>query len=513
MRYGTSDKSRMKQKKYHSIKRQFAAIFMLVLAGTILLCWLINSFFLERYYISRKMHVLTKAYVTVNETALQGEIDSDDFDVELQKIISKYNIEILILDANTRTLKYSMSDPALATNLLLDRVFNVNTPETEKSKILEDTDKYTIERSMEQRTKTEYLMMWGCLDNGNLFMLRTAIESIRDSAAIAKRFLLFSGAAGVILGGIIIWMISKKITEPILQLTNISERMNELDFDAKYSGNSRNEIGVLGANINRLSDTLETTISELKTANNELRRDIAKKEEIDEMRKEFLSNVSHELKTPIALIQGYAEGLQEEINEDAESREYYCSVIVDEAAKMNRMVKQLMTLNQLESGNDTVTMERFDIAALVRNYVQSAEIMIKQNEADVSIERTDPLYVWGDEFKVEEVVMNYFTNALNHLDENKKIDIRFSCSEENNMVRVSVFNTGKPIPEESIPHLWEKFYKVDKARTRAYGGSGVGLSIVKAIMESMHCAYGVCNYDNGVEFWFELECCKKETEE
>jgi len=218
-----------------------------------------------------------------------------------------------------------------------------------------------------------------------------------------------------------------------------------------------------------------------------------------------LSNVSHELKTPIALIQGYAEGLQEGIDEDAEGRAFYCGVIIDEANKMNRMVKQLMTLDQLESGQNVTTVERFDIVALVNNYVQSADILVRQYEAAVSVERRGALYVWGDEFKVEEVVMNYFTNALNHLDHNKEIEIRFVEDEEKNLVRVTVFNTGLPIPEESIPHLWEKFYKVDKARTREYGGSGVGLSIVRAVMNAMHQDYGVNNYDNGVEFWFELE--------
>lgn len=138
--------------------------------------------------------------------------------------------------------------------------------------------------------------------------------------------------------------------DAVLQLADISERMCHLDFEARYSGNSKNEIGILGENINQLSDTLEHTISELKTANNELKKDIQKKEEIDQMRREFLSNVSHELKTPIALIQGYAEGLLEDVNSDPESRKFYCDVIVDEAAKMNNMVKKLLTLNQLEAG-------------------------------------------------------------------------------------------------------------------------------------------------------------------
>ena len=221
------------------------------------------------------------------------------------------------------------------------------------------------------------------------------------------------------------------------------------------------------------------------------------------MRKEFLANVSHELKTPIALIQGYAEGLKEGVNDDIESREFYCDVIMDEAAKMNTMVKKLLTLNQIEFGNEAVAMERFDIVALIRNYIQSSEILTKQREISVRMEDYPPIYVWADEFKTEEVFMNYFTNAINYALYEKVIDVRIRTEEKK--VRVSVFNTGNPIPEESLSHLWEKFYKVDRARTREYGGSGIGLSIVRAIMESMNQKYGVRNYDNGVEFWYELE--------
>jgi signal transduction histidine kinase len=236
-----------------------------------------------------------------------------------------------------------------------------------------------------------------------------------------------------------------------------------------------------------------------------LKQDIAQKEEIDEMRKEFLSNVSHELKTPIALIQGYAEGLREGINDDPESRDFYCDVIMDEASKMNMMVKKLLTLNQLEFGNEKANMDRFDIVELVRNYIKSAELLARQKEATIQFDVEEPIFVWGDEFKVEEVLQNYYSNALNHIDGDRIIMIKFKKGD--GVVRVSVYNTGDPIPQDSIEHLWEKFYKVDKARTREYGGSGVGLSIVKAIMDSMGQRYGVVNCEKGVEFWFELETC------
>ena len=253
-----------------------------------------------------------------------------------------------------------------------------------------------------------------------------------------------------------------------------------------------------------MSAQLEKTISELKSANNELQKDIESKIKIDQMRREFLNNVSHELKTPIALVQGYAEGLKENISDDPESREFYCDVIMDEAAKMNKLVKNLLTLNQLEEGRDEVAMERFDIVSLIAGVLQSMDIMIQQKEAKVSFAADQPVAVWADEFKIEEVVTNYVSNALNHLEGEKEIEICIRPAGENR-VRISVFNTGTPIPEADLPNLWNKFYKVDKARTREYGGSGIGLSIVKAIMESLHQEYGVQNYDNGVEFWFTLD--------
>ena len=288
-----------------------------------------------------------------------------------------------------------------------------------------------------------------------------------------------------------------------MELARLSEDMANLNFDMKYTSGGNNEIGILGENFNKMSLQLEKTVSELKTANNQLQKDIEQKEKLEDMRNEFLGNVSHELKTPIALIQGYAEGLKEGVNDDSESREFYCDVIMDEAGKMNKLVRNLLTLNQLESGRDEMTVERFDIVSVIRGVLQSMDIMIQQKEAKVSFNADKPVYVWADEFKIEEVVTNYTSNALNHLDGEKEIEIRVFT--EGDHVKVTVFNTGRPIPEADVPNLWNKFYKVDKARTREYGGSGIGLSIVKAIMEGLHQQYGVKNYDNGVEFWFTLD--------
>lgn len=486
----------------YSIKKQFALIFIGLMSGTIVIFWIVNNTFLESYYIKNKTNTIKAAYNNVNNAVNSGDINSEDFDIELRKNCDMYNMNIVVIDASSKTIKSSSRD----TSMLVGRLYELFFNPVIKNKIsyVEESENYYIAMTMDKAADSEYLEMWGAMDNGNLFLIRTPLESIRESASIANRFLAYVGIFTTIVSAVIIWMVTSKITKPIRQLCEISTKMANLDFEKKYISNGKNEIDLLGEHINTLSYTLEKTISELKTANNELQRDIEKKEEIDEMRKEFLSNVSHELKTPIALIQGYAEGLKEGIIQDEESRDYYLDVIMDESSKMNNMVKKLLDLNNLESGKDVVTMERFDIVSLVHNFLNSADIIIRQNNVTVRHDANEPIYVWADEFKTEEVIRNYFSNAINHVNGEKIIEIKYNIIEENRL-RVSVFNTGEPIPEESVSRIWEKFYKVDKARTREYGGSGVGLSIVKAIMESMNQKYGVINYTNGVEFWFELE--------
>ena len=343
-------------------------------------------------------------------------------------------------------------------------------------------------------------------------MMRFNVEGVTENVRVCSEFIKYICLAGIVLAVVIVWLISRRVTKPLHELTELSKRMAELDFDAKYTSGGSNEIGQLGEHFNRMSENLEKAYSELLTANNELQQDIRSDEIKRQMvqmerdrkiRQEFFSNASHELKTPIALIQGYAEGLAECINDDAESRNFYCEVIMDEASKMNTMVQKLLTLNQLEFGNDKIVMERFDLAMLLKNKIQSIAILAQQKEAQISYSGKDSVYAWGDEFKIEEVITNYLSNALNHVSGAKKIEV---CVEQDTeQVRVSVFNTGEQIPEADIGQIWDKFYKVDKARTREYGGSGVGLSIVKAIMESLNQKYGVENRTDGVEFWFTLK--------
>lgn len=487
-------------KRRHSITRQIAVIIVGLVAGTVFLCWLLNTMLGSWYYIGNKQKVLVDAMDQINEASKDDVLYDSSYDVDFEKICTNGNITAIIVKSDWTVLRAYSNNYDSMIAWFTPYVLGIKQMDTN---VIDRGDNYVLGKEQDTRMDADYLLLWGTLDDGNIVLMRTAISSIQEAVDTSSHLLAYVGILAVIVSMIVVVFVTRKITNPILQLTNISKRMAELDFEAKYKVRGNNEIEQLGDHMNRLSATLEKTISELKSANNELQIDIQKREQIDEMRKDFLSNVSHELKTPLALIQGYAEGLQECVQDDPESRDFYCEVITDEADKMNKMVKKLLTLNQLEFGNEIVTMERFDLTELIRGVINSSSILLNQNEIKLDYTEEEPLYVWADEFKVEEVVTNYLSNAIHHCEFDKKIEITYTRKED--CVRVSVFNTGKPIPQEDIGNVWIKFYKVDKARTREYGGNGIGLSIVKAIMDSFHKECGVENHADGVEFWFELD--------
>ena len=525
----------------HSIRWKFTVTFVSLMILSILAVWCINKWFLEEYYQNYKIGILEKGYQEIDwiiqqdmeeggsaldgaqdelDDSLNGLVTGEELEaaagsesnVEIlagvvQRLRDTSNITLLIYDSlKDQTLVSSVRDIEVMRERVRQYIVGYN---ASKREIMRKHDNYMIQKTYDPRNKTMYLESWGFFsDNSTIFIMTTPLESIRESANISNRFLMYVGIVVILVGSVILYFITKRITAPIHRLSQLSEKMSRLDFNARYvqPRHSTEEIDVLGNSMNVLSERLEETISELKSANEQLKKDIEEKTQIDEMRKEFIANVSHELKTPIALIQGYAEGLVEGMAEDKENRDYYCEVIMDEAGKMNKMVKQLLTLTALEFGREQFVMEQFDLTELIRGVISASGLLLKQREITVEFSCEEPIMVKGDEFKIEEVVTNYLTNAINHADGEKKIRIFIDRSKDGREVCVTVYNTGQPIPEESLPNLWTKFYKVDKARTRSYGGSGIGLSIVKAIMDSHHGKYGVRNAENGVEFWFTLEC-------
>ena len=482
-----------------SVRVKMTLMLIIIMTSVIALSVLVNLTMLKTYYTVKEKKTIKESYVQLQKIFKKDTVRENEVD----EIAKKYNYRIVISNS-TGSRAYSSEGQNSVMYKGLWNIMNNNL-----DKISDEINKqgYAIMTNSNKSMGTSINLI-GYLDGDFTVIISTPMESIQTSARLSGQFTMYVGLILIICGAIAMYLYSRQFTKPIEDMAKAANQMSHLDFDMKVPTGSDDELGRLGNSINELSSKLELTISELKTANNELQKDIEQKVQIDEMRKEFLSHVSHELKTPIALIQGYSEGLKDNILDDEESKEFYCDVIADEAKKMNRMVQKLLTLNQIEFGNNQVNMERFDITEMIRNMVESSKILVEKQGVTIIFDEPE-MHVWADEFMIEEVVNNYLSNARNHVTDGGIIKVSY-CQNGNNL-RVKVFNTGNHIPQEDIDKLWVKFYKVDKARTREYGGSGIGLSIVEATMKAHGRDYGVANVEGGVEFYFEVESADSQT--
>jgi len=487
-------------------------IILLIISVLLLSIGLLNNFGLRWFYQNEKVSEIKEAYLKIDNEVMKigssGQHIIDESTEEsvindsLKSIIldysNKYNITIALVDSFTNKAIYSSAreGDGLISRIQDGFIGNQN------QDILFRNNNYTIilHKTMQN---TSFIEGFGyCSDNQTMVIMSTPVASLKESVSISNRFLIYMAIIGFIITVILTFIIAKMITYPILELAEISNKMGKLDFTAKYIGNRSDEIQTLGLNMNYMSDRLKKAIDELQEANELLKEDIKRKEAIDEMRKDFIANVSHELKTPIALIQGYAEGLNEGLCEDEESRKYYTDVILDESEKMNKMVKQLLTLSSLESGNSILHKENFNLTSLIESVLGSISILIGEKNVNIEFDSDKEIFLNADEFKIEEVVTNYISNSIHHVSDSGEIKINVSDDGEN--ITFSVYNTGNPIPEKDLNNIWEKFFKVDKAHSRAYGGSGIGLSIVKAIVEAHNGTVAVRNILDGVEFSFKI---------
>ena len=474
-----------------------------------------SAIFANRYYTEVVREEMCTAYNLIKEVyeedysagAYFGQL-AYEYQRELVEICEKNGFSMLVISpSGFPAFTYGSSNSL--NERLTALTFHRN---RDTGKVLESGDGYTIQTCADDSGAIKYIEMWGFLSDGCSFIYRFSYANLQNNITTSLSFYVAVCAMVFVFFSIIGLLLLRSFTEPLKRLAYVAIRINEGEYETRYeSKRKRNdEIGVLSENVYEMAQKLERSVSALKTSNLNLQNELKAKEKMEEARKKYMSDVSHELKTPIALISGYAEGLKEGIFDSAEDRDYYCDVIIDEAEKMNLMVKKLSTLNQLEQGQSAVNLERFNVVEVIDGFLKNMSVIIEEKGANVFFNNSDVAYVWSDEFLFEEVLVNYFNNALNHMDEKKIIRINVEKIEDN--IRVTVFNTGENIPEEELDKLWDKFYKVDKARTREYGGSGLGLSIVKAIAESLDKPCGVYNTPDGVAFFIELEYAGGRTE-
>ena len=497
-------------KKIKSLRTKLFFTLSIVIIMVIAFFIIVNNVVLETiFYYSKKENSLnTYKFINENITNVLEENEKEKFELELEKIAINNSFDILILNkdeeifATNKNFISNFSD-------IKDIKYEVNYSIFNKSDIMYVKDNVSIRRINDKKNGITFILFIGKLDNGYDLYIRMPITPIKESVDISNRFLYFMAIVSIALGGTAILFITERFTKPIEKLNDIANGMSNLNFEKKYRiHDTQDEIDELGKSINTLSDKLEETINQLKASNIELEKDIEEKSKIDEMRKQFISDVSHELKTPISLIQGYAEGLVENVITDEENKKFYSEVILDEANKMDKLVKRLLELMKLEYEDREFNDSKFDIVELINEVIKNSKVVLKEQKIEVEFKEKEPIYVYADDFYIEQVITNYFTNAIKNIKEingQKKIRILVKKSKNLENYKVSVFNTGSNISEENLNRIWTRFYKVDESRDRSKGGTGIGLALVKAIMNRYNSSYGVKNKKDGVEFYFEIK--------
>lgn len=292
------------------------------------------------------------------------------------------------------------------------------------------------------------------------------------------------------------------ISKPISKLSQTAQKMAKLDFSAPCTITANDEFGELGISLNTMADNLQQALAKLEAANIQLEKDVWQERQLLAERKELADSLSHEMKTPLGIIRAYAEGLQDET--DDAKRQRYSQVIITETERMGRMITTLLDLSALENGAARLCPERFDFVAFLETV--AGRLLIDTPEADFVLEYQlpeHPVYVNTDKGRMEQVLDNLIVNAKHNTSPGGIL--KLSLLEKEGLLDFSIFNQGTPIPEESLPKIWSKFYR---DRNSKYSGSGLGLAIVAQVLGMQHLAYGAENHPGGVTFYFSIPTVK-----
>ena len=344
-----------------------------------------------------------------------------------------------------------------------------------------------------------------------IFVAVTKEVYTAENYGLLLRYSLFLFAFAAVLSLMLAYVISRSVTKPILRIKDAAQRMSGLDFSEQCDYQSENELGELADSLNYLSAKLDDTIVQLEAANEKLQGDLDIQREIDKMRRSFIASASHEFKTPLTLLRGYLEMMQENRLNVPQTEEAE-KVMIHEIDRLDHLVLNLLELSRLESERYALHMTSFDIVGMTESIVETYRPMMEERSLSCRMDKSQAeIHVTGDPDSIRRVIINFLANAIKYSPENGTIQIRIA-PEEDNSILFSVFNPCDPIPEAHLAHLWEPFYRVDKARARKTGGNGLGLSICRDILEHHQSSYGVRNTDGGVEFFFSLEAGKDTTE-
>ncbi len=494
------------KRKYKSLMLQLFTQLLAIVFFMVAFLLIINSTFMETLFYVRAQNAMNHAVTEIESI----KVPSTTFFDEMKRIESRDSTYVEIFKGNSDTLLYSTVFNDVIKHTLFDfeengqLLFSLASPKKlTVLQNLEDSERGSFFIAKEVPVDIDYLVCQSTLKTGDtirVYVQRNIIESNAEYTSDIMRIIIcLAGITLMVAFFIYAWL----FTRPLIEMNDVTKHMAKMDFSKKCVIKATTELGQLASSINSMSDSLAEALGDLKEKNRQLEIDIEHEHKLEKSRKEFISNVSHELKTPISIIQGYAEGLKLGISDNPEDNEEYLDVIIEESKRMNTIVLDLLELSYYESGSYKLNEESFSVNRMIEDYVNAQKMNISELGISLEQELPEEMLAWGDEAKIRMVLNNYFSNAVSHCEGEKVIKI--SASEKEEAYRISVFNTGKNISEENLEEMWDNFFRGDRSHRREEGRFGLGLSIVAAIQNMHSTKYGCLNRAGGVEFWFDVK--------
>lgn len=351
-------------------------------------------------------------------------------------------------------------------------------------------------------SSTQYILYGKTFKNGYHIEITTQKDPIQENANLATRVTTTITVITLLLALVFIFDYSRRFTKPLIQMNEVMEKIANLDFSSETTIDRKDEIGTLAKNINKVSESLDSALTELREKNAQLEADIEKERQLEKMRRDFVSSASHELKTPIAIIRGYAEGLKMNLDGENASASEYCDIIMGESDKMNDLVINMLEQSLYSSGSKVPEKIEFDVNEYIKDFLKGMVPIFEEKDITLIYDEVD-FTAFADRKQMSTVLSNIVLNACSHAKDEKIIKI--TAEKIHNYIKINVFNTGSKIDDKDKDGIFTSFYRADKAHSRKEGRFGLGLSIVKSIIDNHGCECGFENKENGVEFWFTME--------
>ena len=459
-------------KKKSNLRTKIWMYLIIFSASILLFLWLFQIIFLKTYYREFRLNKLENSVKKVLNSFHDSNYEDLLDDISLED-------EICIEVVNNNMTKYLS---VIYNKGCMGAETSIENSYYKKDFINSNLSKkvYTL---INPRFKNKTIIYGIKLDDSNYAFVSASLEPIDTTITVLKNQFIYVTMLVIILSLIVSYFVSRKISSGVIKINREAKKLSKGNFDVKFDTDQP----IL--ELSELAETLEYTKNELSKTEN--------------LRRELLANVSHDLKTPLTMIKAYAEMVRDVTYKDDTKRTKDLNIIIEETDRLNVLVNDILELSKIQSGTQKLTIEQFDLEKFVKNIIKRYDIMSENKKYKFKVSINKNIIVSADRKRIEQVMYNLINNAINYTGDDKKIII--SALELENTVRIEVKDTGKGIDKEELENIWDKYYKIDKTHSREQVGSGVGLSIVKNILINHNCNYGVESIKgNGTTFYFEL---------